>query len=170
MKKVIIILSCILCVLVVVTVAVIAFSKQEDSPPVTQADDVPEEVQDVELNQTLEEASDSVNKVIDTDKSIITYDGSVYEDDSVPEAVYSEILISTAEEDRNCIFTLIRKWLDSFGGKDSDVILVSSNLDQGYSEIILTVQCNEHIAEVHCTSDAVSHKTIGYLKDTTDKE
>lgn len=170
MKKIIIILACILCVLIVTTVTIIVFTKQEADSPITQVDEVPDEVQDVELTQTLQEASDSVNKTIDTDKSVIVYDGSVYEDESVPEAVYSKILMSTAEEDRNCIFTLIRKWLDSFGGKDSDVALISSNLDQGYSEIILTIQCNEHMAEVHCTSDDVSHETIGYLKDITDKE
>ena len=172
MKKIILILSICLCVLLGVFIVIyINTNNVED----TNIQDVQEEeyepLVEIEVKQDINEANKSITDVISSDNNLIVYTDTYTSDNLNISEQFSDVAQSNlSQDDLMCISTLLSQWVDTLDDSTAEVILISDNFGQGYAEIILNVQCGSNTAELHVSYDMEENHSIGYLKDTTDKE
>ncbi len=165
MKRIIIIAS-ILVVLIIAACLVYFSTTKNDNTVITETNTDLDDVEDISVKQTLEEADKSVSNEIANDTDIIVFDSVDYS--GISDNVTENIFDFTGTEERNLIYTLVDSWATKLGFNPSDVEYVSDNFGQGYEEIIIRVKCNNNLAEIHYTYN--DNGIEGYLKDITDKE
>lgn len=159
MKKVIIVLSVLLFLLVGIFIFVYRNTNIDNNPNSIAVADKSSEIEEIR-GSTYNNVTSNI-----TDNTI-SYTGGNYSGKSLPTAFTEDLKQQLNEDYLNCVYTLISEWVQSFDGDLNTLELLDVHYPSDYEEVTVSVGCSARYAVIHMSNNK---SIVGYVEEKADR-